>query len=103
MLQKTRGIVLHTLNYSEASVIAHIYTEDFGMQSFLLNGVRKSKAKFNANLLQSLSCVEVVAYHKPGKSLHRVNELSAAPAFHSIPYDTVKTTIALTLRPISFA
>ncbi len=102
MLQKTRGIVLHTLNYSEASVIAHIYTEDFGMQSFLLNGVRKSKAKFNANLLQSLSCVEVVAYHKPGKSLHRVNELSAAPAFHSIPYDTVKTTIALFLAEVMY-
>ena len=102
MLQKTRGIVLHTLNYAEASVIAHIYTEDFGMQSFLLNGVRKSKAKFNANLLQPLSCVEVVAYYKPGKSLHRVNELSSSPAYTSIPYDTVKTTIALFLAEVMY-
>ena len=93
MLQKTRGIVLHTLNYSEASVIAHVYTEAFGLQSLLLNGVRKPKAKFNANLLQPLSCIHVVAYIKPGKSLHRVTELSASPAFNSIPYDTIKTTL----------
>lgn len=102
MLQKTKGVVLHTLNYSEASVIAHIYTETFGMQSFLLNGVRKPKAKFNANLLQPLSCVEIVAYYKPGKSLHRVSELSASPAFNSIPYDTVKTTIALFLAEVMY-
>ena len=81
MIQKTRGIVLHVLNYSEASVIAHIYTEEFGMQSFLLNGVRKARARFNANLLQPLSCVEVIAYIKHSGSLHRVSEFSAAPVF----------------------
>ena len=102
MLQKVRGIVLHTLNYKEASVVAHIYTDTFGMQSFLLNGVRKSKARFNANLLQPLTCVEVVAYFNPGKSLHRVNELSASPVLLAIPYDTVKTTIALFLAEVLY-
>ena len=102
MLQKARGIVLHTLNYAEASVIAHIYTDAFGMQSFLLNGVRKSKARFNANLLQPLTCVEVVAFFKPGKSLHRVSELYASPPLSAIPYDTVKTTIALFLAEVLY-
>jgi DNA repair protein RecO (recombination protein O) len=102
MLQKTKGIVLHVLSYGEASVIAHIYTEEFGMQSFLLNGVRKSKARFNANLLQPLTCVELVAYINPNKSLHRVNEFCAAPAFKSIPYDTLKTTIALFLAEVMY-
>jgi DNA repair protein RecO (recombination protein O) len=102
MVQKTRGIVLHVISYSEASVIAHIYTENFGMQSFLLNGVRKSKARFNANLLQPLTCVEVVAYIKPLSSLHRVSELAAAPSFDSIPYDTFKTTIALFLAEVMY-
>jgi DNA repair protein RecO (recombination protein O) len=102
MLHKTRGIVLHVLSYSEASVIAHIYTEDFGMQSFILNGVRKPRARFNANLLQPLSCVELVAYIKPSKNLHRVNEFAAAPAFTSIPYDTLKTTIALFLAEVMY-
>ena len=102
MLQKTRGIVLHILNYGEASVIAHIYTEEYGIQSFLLNGVRKPKARFNANLLQPLSCIEVVAFIKPNNSLHRVNELCAAPSFNSIPYDSIKTSVALFLAEVMY-
>ena len=102
MLQKTRGIVLHVLSYREASVIAHVYTESLGMQSFLLNGVRKPKARFNANLMQPLSCIELVAYIKPGNSLHRVSDISSSPSFSSIPYDTVKTTMALFLAEVMY-
>ena len=100
MLQKTRGIVISTTNYSEASVIAKIYTEEFGLQSFLLNGVRKSKSRFNNNLLHSLSTVELVAYYKPGKTLHRISELSASPQLSSIPYDTVKIALVIFLAEV---
>lgn len=93
---------MHVLSYREASVIAHVYTEGFGMQSFLLNGVRKPKARFNANMMQPLSCIELVAYFKPGNSLHRVNDISSSPSFSSIPYDTVKTTIALFLAEVMY-
>jgi len=100
MLQKTRGIVLSTVNYAEASVIAKIYTEEFGLQSFLLNGVRKNKSRFNANLLQALSTIELVAYYKPGKTLHRVSELSASPQLSSIPYHTIKTALAIFIAEV---
>ncbi len=100
MLQKTRGIVITTTDYSEASVIAKIYTEEFGLQSFMLNGVRKSKSRFNNNLLQALSTVELVAYYKPHKTLHRVSELNSSPQLSSIPYDTVKTALAIFLAEV---
>ena len=45
MLYTTKGIVIHHFKYSEKSVIAKIYTEKYGLQSFLLNGVRNSKSK----------------------------------------------------------
>ncbi|RZM16088.1 MAG: DNA repair protein RecO, partial [Pedobacter sp.] len=38
MLHKTRGIVLKTTLYSESSVVAQIFTEKFGIQSYLING-----------------------------------------------------------------
>ena len=50
MLRKTRGIVLHVTDYAETSLVVKIYTEDFGLQSYLINGVRKQKAKFKSNL-----------------------------------------------------
>ncbi|MBP6511643.1 MAG: recombination protein O N-terminal domain-containing protein, partial [Bacteroidia bacterium] len=44
MLQKTRAIVLDITPYAEASIIVKAYTETMGLQSFLVNGVRKPKA-----------------------------------------------------------
>ncbi len=100
MLRKTRGIVITTTDYAEASVIAKIYTEEFGLQSFLLNGVRKQKSRFNKNLLHPLSTVELIGYYKPHKTLHRVSELCASPQLSSIPYQTVKTALAIFLAEV---
>src|SRR6187431_2476400 len=94
MLQKTRAIVLQVTEYSEASIIVHAYTATHGLQSFLVNSVRKPKARFAANLFQPLSLVELVAYVKKPGGLHRVSEAAASPAYQTIPYDTVKTTVA---------
>ena len=45
MLHKTRGIVFKTTDYSESSVIVQVFTEKFGMQSYMVNGAKKPKAK----------------------------------------------------------
>ncbi|MFT3936946.1 MAG: recombination protein O N-terminal domain-containing protein [Chitinophagaceae bacterium] len=44
-IHHTKGIVLRTVKYGETSVIASIYTELFGLQSYLVNGVRTSSKK----------------------------------------------------------
>ena len=53
-LHKTKGIVLRTVKYGETSVIVTIFTELFGVQSYLVNGVRTSTKKGvgKANLFQ---------------------------------------------------
>jgi len=95
VLKKTRGIVLQVTDYAESSIIAKIYTESFGMQSYLVNGVRKNRARFNSNLFQPLTLIHLVAYHKPGKGLHRVAEISCDTHYTSIPYDFVKSSLAI--------
>ncbi len=61
MLTTTRGIVLHHFKYSEKSIIAKIYTEKFGLQSYIINGVRSAKSKNKAVYLQPLSLGEIMA------------------------------------------
>ncbi|MEO5571052.1 MAG: DNA repair protein RecO [Bacteroidia bacterium] len=102
MLRKTRGIVLHVTHYAETSIVVKIYTEEFGLQSYLINGVRKQKSKFNNNLFQSLSLVELVAYHKAGTGLRRVSEISSRPQFGSIPYDVIKSSVAIFLNELIY-
>ena len=102
MLYKTRGIVLKTTLYSESSVIVQIFTEKFGIQSYLINGVKKPKAKIRMNMLQPLHLVDMVVYHKINIGLQRVSELRPSPVFRSIPYDIVKSSIVIFLDEVLY-
>lgn len=100
MITRTKGIVLSTVDFSETSVIAKIYTDLYGMQSYMLNGVRKAKSKFKANLLQPLSLVELIAHQKENRDIQRITEITAAPAFTNIPYDVAKSSLAFFIAEV---
>lgn len=102
MLIKTRAVVLDVSPYSEASIILKAYTAEYGLQSFLVNGVRKQKARFPSNLFQPLTLLELVAYFRKQGGLHRVSEVDLSPPLVHIPYDTVKTTVALFLAELIY-
>ncbi|MCK5776981.1 MAG: recombination protein O N-terminal domain-containing protein, partial [Bacteroidales bacterium] len=55
MIEKTKGIVVKTTKYSETSLVVKIFTEAFGMRTYLVRGVRKRKSKNGLNLFQPLS------------------------------------------------
>ncbi|MBC8985677.1 DNA repair protein RecO [Pedobacter sp. N36a] len=102
MLHKTRGIVLKTTLYSESSVVVQMFTEKFGMQSYLINGVKKPRAKIRMNMLQPLHLVDMVVYHKVNSSIQRISELRPSPIFSSIPYDILKSTMAMFLNEVLY-
>ncbi|MBL7720826.1 MAG: recombination protein O N-terminal domain-containing protein, partial [Chitinophagaceae bacterium] len=64
-LHKTKGIVLRTVKYGETSVIVTLFTELFGIQSYLVNGVRASSKKGTgkANMFQPAAILDLVVYH----------------------------------------
>ena len=102
MLHKTRGIVLKTTLYSESSVIVQMFTEKFGIQSYIINGVKKPRAKIRMNMLQPLHLVEMIVYHKANTNIQRISELRPVPIFRSIPYDIIKSTIILFLNEVLY-
>lgn len=102
MLHKTRGIVLKTTSYAESSVVVQVFTEKFGLQSYLVNGVKKPKAKIKLNMLQPLHLLELVVYHKPSGNLQRISELRNQPVLQSIPYDVVKSSLALFINEVLY-
>jgi DNA repair protein RecO (recombination protein O) len=102
MLHKTRGIILKTTLYSENSVVVQIFTEKFGIQSYMINGVKKPRAKISMNMLQPLHLVDMVAYYKHNTGIQRVSELRPAPVYSSIPYNIVKSTITQFLNEVLY-
>lgn len=102
MLQRTRGIALKVTNYSENSVVAQIYTEDLGLQSYLINGARKPKAKIHLNLLQPLHPLDMVVYVKDNGTLQRIKEAQASPVLQHIPLDITKSAVSMFLNEVIY-
>ncbi len=100
MLHKTRGIVFRTTEYGESSLVVQIYTEQFGLQSYIINSVRKKHAKVHANIFQALTPVELVVYHKERPGLQRISEIKASPVLNNIQSDVLKTSIILFLDEV---
>lgn len=102
MLHKTRGIVFKVTDYSESSVVAKIFTEKFGLQAYLINGVKKSRAKIRLNMLQPLHLLDMVVYHKPNGNIQRIAELRNQPLLQQIPYDIVKSSLAIFINEVLY-
>ena len=97
MFHKTKGIVLHTVKYSETSIIAKIYTEKLGLVSYMVKGVRSSKATSKAAMLQPLTLLDMEVSHRENKQLQYIKEFRRDYVYRSIPFDTVKSTVAIFL------
>jgi len=102
MLSKTRGIVINNIKYGETSIIIKIYTEDFGLQTYIENGVHNAKSKNKIALFQPLNLLEMVVYFKETGGIMRLSEIRPAIVLHSIPYQFKKTTIGLFLAEILY-
>ena len=96
MLQKTSGIALSYIRYRETSIIARVYTEEFGLQSYIVNSVRTAKSKNNRiALFQPLTLLDMVVYYKNDRDLHRISEVKTSHPFQSLPFEVAKSTIAM--------
>lgn len=97
MLVKTRGVVLNNIKYRESSIITKIYTEALGVQSYVVNGVRKKGNGSRIALFQPFTLLDMVVYHSHRGGLSRISEYRTAYSFVSIPFDIRKSSILLFL------
>ncbi|MDH5397858.1 MAG: DNA repair protein RecO [Cyclobacteriaceae bacterium] len=97
---KTRGIVLKYFKYRETSVIVHVFTEKFGRQSFIVNGIRSAKRQGGVALFQPLTLLELVVYYKEGSDIHRLSEFNVAEPLNHIYTAIKKSSIALFMAEV---
>jgi DNA repair protein RecO (recombination protein O) len=95
MIYSSKGIVLRTIKYGETSVIASIFTELFGIQSYMVNGVRTSGKTGKAHFFQPASILEMQVYHNELKNLQRIKDLKWAVLYKNIFSDVIKNSVAL--------
>lgn len=97
MTHKTKAIILRGVKYGETSLIVTAYTEQFGIQSYLLNGVRtsSSKGQGRANMFQPAALLDLVVYHNEFKNLQRIKEFRWEILYDDIYFNVFKNAVAL--------
>lgn len=100
MLHKTRGIVFRFVKYGETSIIVSVFTELFGLQSYIVNGIRSKSGKNKIALYQPLTLLDLIVYHREHANINRIKEVKCIYPYHSIPTNIHKSTIAMFIAEI---
>ncbi|TDH26253.1 DNA repair protein RecO [Segetibacter sp. 3557_3] len=97
MTHKTRGIILRTIRYGDTSVIATAYTELFGIQTYIVKGIRQQtkKASSKAIYFQPAAILEMVVYRNEFKNLNFIKEYQWGYLYENVLFDVVKNTVAM--------
>lgn len=95
MIEKTRGIVLHQIRYTDSGIVAWIYTRKFGRQSFLIRGMRSRKTGRHNIQFQPLFIHDFEISYKQAREMNTLKEFSVAYAPYDIYSDVKKSTVAI--------
>lgn len=101
MLVKTRGIIFKSIKYSETSLILDIYTEELGLQKYIISGVRSKKARTTASMLQIMSLLDLVVYHRENKTLNRIKEVQTAHIYTQLPFNVRRGAVGMFITEIA--
>lgn len=100
MLNKTRGIILHQLKYTDSGIIVQLYTRKFGRQSFLIKGMRNKKSGKHNVMFQPMFILDLVMYYKASREIQVLKEFSVSFSPSSIYSDIKKSSVALFLGEV---
>lgn len=100
MTEKFDGIVLRTLKYNDSMMIVDVYTRQCGRLPFLAPVSRSKRSKVRSVLFQPLSMLSFTASCRRGRQLSRISDVQPYAMYSSIPFNIVKSSIALFLAEV---
>ena len=100
MTYKTKGIVLNFIKFKESSIICKIFTESFGLQSYIINGVRSSNKSKNMSLFQPLTILDLVVYNKNSANIQRLKEMKIDVVYMTNHTDIKKISVCIFLSEL---
>ncbi|MDN5349528.1 MAG: repair protein RecO [Bacteroidales bacterium] len=92
---KSRGIVLQQIRYSDNSLIVKVFTEHFGLQSYLIKGAFQKRSRFRPALFQPMSVIHFVSQQKRRRELHYMQEIGLEVHFHQLHQDMGKNAVVM--------
>ena len=95
VIQSTKAIILRTVKYGETSLIVSAFTEKFGLQQYMVKGVRSAKkgGVVSPGQLQIGNLIELVAPHNDSTSLQYIKEARQLVYYEHLFSDVIKNAI----------
>ncbi len=100
MLKKVEGIIVKAVKYSETSIICDAYTDELGLRTYIINGVRKKNSRISPGLLQPMALVELVIYHNEDKDINRIKEIKPSYVYQRMPFEVPRGAIGLFMTEV---
>ncbi len=97
MQEKTMGVVLRALKYGDSSLIVDIYTASRGTVPFIVKVPKSRRASVKSVFFRPLSILEIDFDYRQKSALQRIRDVRFGFTYRSLPYDPVKSSIALFL------
>ncbi len=96
MLHNTKGIVLRVTKYGDTSLIMTAYSELFGLQQYIVKGVRTTSKKGanKAVYYQPAAILQMEVYHTPMKQLQMLKEVSWDYIYQNVYSDVIRNAVA---------
>jgi len=96
MTHKSKAVVLRTVKYGESSLIVTMFTELFGLQSYMVKGVRSGgkSAAGKISFFQPAAILDAEIYHNPVKHLQYIREYQWAYIYKELYFDVLKNAVA---------
>lgn len=93
----TKGLIIRTVKYGETSLVVSVFTSLFGLQQYMVKGVRTSKksASFSASQFQVGNILELVVYHNEKNTLQHIKECKQPFYFEHLFADVTKNAVLL--------
>lgn len=77
-----------------------MFTDLFGLQSYIVNGVRSPSKKSKIALFQPLTLLDLVVYHKENGNIMRIKEVKCFHPYTSLSNHVNKSAIALFINEV---
>lgn len=96
----SKAIVLSSIPYSESSIICKLYTEEFGLKSYIVRSAKKKNSPTPTSHFQSLNIIEFEAYNSVKSKLETIKTSSLILENQNLNFSIVKNALTFFVAEI---
>lgn len=96
----SKAIVLSSIPYSESSIICKLYTEEFGLKSYIVRSAKKKNSPTPTSHFQSLNIIEFEAYNSVKSKLETIRTSSLILENLNLNFSIVKNALTFFVAEI---